>query len=53
MKPRTRILLWARRAVAGGYGARIVDGVVGPEEGDVLVRETVERLKEMWQRKEE
>jgi len=38
-----------RRAVAGGgYSARIVDGVVGPEGGDVLVRETVKALKEMW-----
>ena len=31
-----------RRAVqGGGYSARIVDGVVGPEGGDVLVDETV------------
>ena len=38
-----------RRAVAGGgYSARIVDGVVGPEGGDVLVNETVKILGEMW-----
>jgi hypothetical protein len=38
-----------RRAVAGGgYSARIVDGVVGPEGGDVLVNETVKVLGEMW-----
>ena len=31
-----------RRAVTGGgYSARIVDGAVGPEGGDVLVNETV------------
>lgn len=40
-----------RRAVAGGgYSARIVDGVVGPEGGDVLVRETVKTLEQMWRR---
>ena len=38
-----------RRAVeGGGYSARIVDGVVGPEGGDVLVNETVGILNEMW-----
>jgi hypothetical protein len=38
-----------RRAVDGGsYSARIVDGVVGPEGGDVLVGETVRILGEMW-----
>ncbi len=38
-----------RRAVTGGgYSARIVDGVVGPEGGDVLVNETVRILGEMW-----
>ncbi|NQT16048.1 MAG: hypothetical protein HQ582_25050, partial [Planctomycetes bacterium] len=38
-----------RRAVAGGgYSARIVDGVVGPEGGDVLVNETVRILETMW-----
>ena len=38
-----------RRAVqGGGYSARIVDGVVGPEGGDVLVDETVKALNEMW-----
>ncbi len=38
-----------RRAVVGrGYSARIVDGVVGPEGGDVLVNETVKILGEMW-----
>ena len=37
------------RAVAGGgYSARIVDGVVGPEGGKVLVNETVEVLNQMW-----
>ncbi len=39
-----------RRAVAGGYSARIVDGVVGPEGGDVLVHETVKRLEATWPR---
>ena len=40
-----------RRAVAGGgYSARIVDGVVGPEGGDVLVNATVESLGRMWSR---
>ena len=40
-----------RRAVAGGgYSARIVDGVVGPEGGDVLVNQTVKTLGEMWTR---
>ena len=40
-----------RRAVqGGGYSARIVDGVVGPDGGDVLVDETVKTLNEMWQR---
>jgi hypothetical protein len=42
-----------RAVTGGGYSARIVDGVVGPEGGDVLVRETVARLKEMWQHEEE
>lgn len=38
-----------RRAVAsGGYSARIVDGVVGPEGGDVLVSETAKILDTMW-----
>ena len=38
-----------RRAVAGGgYSARIVDGVVGPEGGDVLVNSTTAYLKAMW-----
>jgi hypothetical protein len=38
-----------RRAVAGGgYSARIVDGVIGPEGGDVLVKETLRILGEMW-----
>lgn len=38
-----------RRAVeGGGYSARIVDGVVGPEGGEVLVNETVRILNEMW-----
>jgi hypothetical protein len=40
-----------RRAVAGGgYSARIVDGVVGPEGGDVLVNESVKILQAMWSR---
>lgn len=40
-----------RRAVTGGgYSARIVDGMVGPEGGDVLVNETVKSLDEMWSR---
>ena len=40
-----------RRAVAGGgYSARIVDGLVGPEGGDVLVEETVKTLGKMWSR---
>jgi hypothetical protein len=40
-----------RRAVqGGGYSARIVDGVVGPEGGDVLVDETVKTLNKMWRR---
>lgn len=38
-----------KRAVdGGGYSARIVDGVVGPEGGDVLVDQTVNILSEMW-----
>lgn len=38
-----------QRAVqGGGYSARIDDGVVGPEGGNVLVEETVSRLKAMW-----
>ena len=38
-----------RRAVAGGgYSARIVDGVVGPEGGDVLVNATLKSLGQMW-----
>ena len=37
------------RAVAGGgYSARIVDCVVGPEGGKVLVNETVKVLNQMW-----
>ncbi len=37
------------RAVrAGGYSARIDDGVVGPEGGKVLVEQTARILKEMW-----
>jgi hypothetical protein len=41
-----------RRAVkGGGYSARIVDGVVGPEGGDTLVNETARILKEIWQKK--
>jgi len=39
------------RAVrAGGYSARIDDGVVGPEGGTVLVNETVRLLDQMWSR---
>ena len=37
-----------RAVSAGGYSARIVDGVVGPEGGDVLVNETVKVLGEIW-----
>ena len=37
------------RAVAGGgYSARIVDGVVGPEGGDVLVDRSSKALSELW-----
>ena len=40
-----------RRAVAGGgYSARIVDGVVGPEGGDVLVDRSSKALRELWSR---
>ena len=39
-----------RRAVQGGYSARIVYGVVGPEGGDVLVDETDKTLSRMWRR---
>ena len=40
-----------RRAVkGGGYSARIVDGIVGPEGGDVFVNESTRILDEMWQR---
>ncbi len=40
-----------RRAVVGGsYSARIVDGVVGPEGGDLFVDETVKTLGEIWAR---
>jgi hypothetical protein len=38
-----------KRAVAGGgYSARIVDGVVGPEGGDVLVDQSAKVIAEMW-----
>lgn len=38
-----------KRAVkGGGYSARIVDGIVGPEGGKVLVDSSVKILKEMW-----
>jgi hypothetical protein len=37
------------RAVrGGGYSARIDDGVVGPEGGNILVEQTVRILKELW-----
>jgi len=38
----------ARAVRAGGYSARIDDGVVGPEGGKVLVDETTRILKQMW-----
>lgn len=37
-----------RAVKGGGYSARIVDGVVGPEGGKVLVDSSVKILKEMW-----
>ncbi len=38
------------RAVAGGgYSARIVDGVVGPQGGDVLVEQSARVLSDLWQ----
>lgn len=38
-----------KRAVAGGgYSARIVDGVVGPEGGDVYVDQSVKALADLW-----
>jgi hypothetical protein len=37
-----------RAVAAGGYSARIVDGVVGPEGGAVFVKESVRILQEMW-----
>ncbi|MHB8897962.1 MAG: hypothetical protein ACYC6Y_04385 [Thermoguttaceae bacterium] len=38
----------ARAVAGGGYSARIVDGVVGPDGGNVLVDETVRILAQMW-----
>ncbi len=37
-----------RAVPSGGYSARIVDGVVGPQGGKVLVDETVAVLNQMW-----
>lgn len=37
-----------RAVAAGGYSARIDDGVVGPEGGEALVRKSAGILKEMW-----
>ncbi len=38
-----------RRAVAGGgYGALVINGVVGPDGGDVLVERTVKAVNRLW-----
>ena len=39
-----------RAVVGGGYSARIVDGIVGPAGGEVLVRESVKSLNTLWSR---
>ncbi len=37
------------KAVAGGhYGARVWDGTVGPEGGQVLVERTLEMINRLW-----
>ena len=37
------------RAVAGGgYGALIINGTVGPDGGDILVRKTLSALRRLW-----
>jgi hypothetical protein len=38
----------ARAVPAGGYSARIEDGIVGPRGGDVLVDETIRILEGLW-----
>ncbi len=39
-----------RRAVAGGgYSAEISSNLVGPEGGQVLVEETIRRIKRLWE----
>jgi len=38
-----------RRAVAGGgYGALIINGTVGPDGGDILVKKTLSALRRLW-----
>jgi len=38
-----------RRAVAGGgYGALIINGVAGPDGGDVLVERTIKAINRLW-----
>ena len=38
----------ARAVAGGGYGAEIVDNIVGPEGGQILVDRTVELINGMW-----
>ena len=38
----------ARAVAAGGYGALIINGQVGPEGGQRLVDRTVKRINSLW-----
>ena len=38
----------AKAVAGGGYGAEIVDNIVGPEGGQILVDRTVELINGMW-----
>ena len=39
----------AQAIAAGGYGALVINGRVGPEGGDILVSETLEALHTLWE----
>jgi len=38
-----------RAVAAGGYSAEITSNLVGPEGGQVLVDETIKRIKLLWE----
>lgn len=37
-----------RAVEAGGYGALVINGRIGPEGGDIFVQETLKALRQLW-----